>query len=114
MKKIISALLVLIMVLSLCTAAFAEETKYAEWVYNGNFVDLDTADPYGGTSAQTESFTNMTFDTVVYNNPETGAIDPELAYKWEGNEDNTEWTFWLEENVYFHNLPRTPFVFGLA
>jgi len=103
MKKIISALLVLIMVLSLCTAAFAEETKYAEWVYNGNFVDLDTADPYGGTSAQTESFTNMTFDTVVYNNPETGAIDPELAYKWEGNEDNTEWTFWLEENVYFHN-----------
>lgn len=102
MKKMISLLLVLAMVLTFGVTAFADE-QYAEWIYNGRVGDLDTADPYGGTSSQTEWFTNMTFDTVVYNNPETGAIDPELAYKWEANEDNTEWTFYLEENVYFHN-----------
>ncbi len=90
------------------TAAVSEtanntEPQYAEWLYNGRVGDLDTADPYGGTSSQTEWLTNMTFDTVVYNNPETGEIDPELAYKWEGNEDNTEWTFYLEEGVTFHN-----------
>lgn len=79
------------------------DAKYAEWVYNGRVGDLDTADPYGGTSSQTEWFTNMTFDTLVYNNPETGAIDPELAHKWEPNEDNSEWTFYLEEGVTFHN-----------
>lgn len=124
MKKTLSLILAVVMILSLCGCGTSSEnvadstvvntdettvhsnggeTKYAEWVYMGRVGDLDTADPYGGTSAQTEWFTNMTFDTIVYNNPETGAIDPELAYKWEPNEDNTEWTFYLEENVYFHN-----------
>ncbi len=112
MKKLISLILVLVMVASLCACgkkpvdepnADNGEEKYSEWVYTGRVGDLDTADPYGGTSSQTEWFTNMTFDTVVYNNPETGAIDPELAYKWEANEDNSEWTFWLEKNVKFHN-----------
>ena len=114
MKKAVSVLLALIMLVGLvgCGAGDSGETnptanngevQYAEWVYNGRVGDLDTADPYGGTSSQTEWFTNMTFDTVVYNNPETGEIDPELAYKWEPNEDNSEWTFWLQEGVTFHN-----------
>ena len=103
MKKLISLLLAMVMLFSICGTVVAEDVKYSEWVYTGRVGDLDTADPYGGTSSQTEWFTNMTFDTVVYNNPETGEIDPELAYKWEANEDNTEWTFYLEENVYFHN-----------
>lgn len=112
MKKIISFALVAVMLLGLCACGQTGtqtggqgngEEKYAEWVYNGRVGDLDTADPYGGTSSQTEWFTNMTFDTVVYNNPETGAIDPELAKKWEPNADNSEWTFYLEENVSFHN-----------
>lgn len=112
MKKILSLILALVIVLGLCgctatdsnsTCANDGEVKYAEWVYQGRVGDLDTADPYGGTSAQTEWFTNMTFDTVVYNNPETGAIDPELATKWEPNADMTEWTFWLQKDVKFHN-----------
>ena len=126
MKRILSVLLATIMVLSLvaCGGGTKEEPKaeepkteqptdtkieepvgseYAEWVYIGMEKDLDTADPYGGTTAMTEWFTTMTFDTVIYNNPETGEIDPELAYKWEPNADNTEWTFYLEEDVYFHN-----------
>ncbi len=103
MKKFISLLLVLAMVMAFGATAFAEGEQYAEWVYNGRVGDLDTADPYGGTSSQTEWFTNMTFDTIVYNNPETGNIDPELAYKWEANEDNSEWTFYLVDNAYFHN-----------
>ena len=112
MKKLISLILVLVMVVSVCACgkkpvdepnADNGEVKYAEWVYHGRVGDLDTADPYGGTSAQTEWFTNMTFDTLVYNNPDTGAIDPELATKWESNEDKTEWTFWLQKDVKFHN-----------
>lgn len=113
MKKIVSLVLSLIMILSLCACGTSEQTPggenndgtqtYSEWVYLGRVGDLDTADPYGGTSSQTEWFTNMTFDTLVYNNPETGAIDPELAYKWEGSPDNSEWTFYLHDNVYFHN-----------
>ena len=103
MKKLLSMVLAIAMLLAASTSVLAEDVQYAEWVYNGRVGDLDTADPYGGTSSQTEWFTNMTFDTIVYNNPETVAIDPELAYKWEANEDNSEWTFYLEKNVYFHN-----------
>ena len=111
MKKLICLFLALIMMASLVACGKPKgdadegngEVKYSEWVYTGRVGDLDTADPYGGTSSQTEWFTNMTFDTLVYNNPETGEMDPELAKKWESNEDNTEWTFYLEENVLFHN-----------
>ena len=117
MKRILSFLMASIITLSLCACGASKEEpaknegestgsgepQYAEWVYLGQEKDLDTADPYGGTTSMTEWFTTMTFDTVVYNNPETGEIDPELAYKWEANEDNSEWTFWLEEDVYFHN-----------
>lgn len=109
MKKTVSLILAVVMIASFAACGKTEEKPstgnetYAEWVYCGRVGDLDTADPYGGTSSQTEWFTNMTFDTIVYNNPETGSIDPELAYKWEANEDNSEWTFYLEENVYFHN-----------
>ena len=113
MKKTISLILALVMLFGICgcsvnnpnetTEGANGEVKYAEWVYLGQEKDLDTADPYGGTTSMTEWFTNMTFDTVIYNNPETGEIEPELAYKWEGNEDNSEWTFYLNEGVTFHN-----------
>ena len=111
MKKIISLLLVLVMVLSFagCTPANKKdpqnngETKYAEWVYYAFPANVNSVDPYGNTGASTEMITNITFDTLVYNNPETGAIDPELATKWESNKDMSEWTFWLEKNVKFHN-----------
>lgn len=114
-KKLIALFLAAatLFALSACTAtapnaddgtdAPAGDAKYAEWVYTGRVGDLDTADPYGGTSSQTEWFTNMTFDTLVYNNPETGEIDPELATKWEHNNDNSEWTFYLKDGVTFHN-----------
>lgn len=107
MKRFLFVLIAAVMLLTSCGRGTGNVggsvDGYAEWVYLGRVGDLDTADPYGGTSSQTEWFTNMTFDTVVYNNPETGAIDPELAKRWESNADNSEWTFYLEENVYFHN-----------
>jgi len=77
--------------------------KYEEWVWGHYGSDLDTADPYGSTSAQHQMFTNMTFDVVTYVDADTGELMPELAYKWEPNADNTEWTFYLEEGVVFHN-----------
>ena len=111
MKKILCLILSLIMLSGLAACGNrsissdpnAPESGYAEWIYCARSGDLDTADPYGGTSSQTEWFTNMTFDTLVYNNPETGTIDPELATSWEGNADNTEWIFHLAKGVKFHN-----------
>lgn len=106
MKKLVAFAMAVLMLLSVCACKQNEDEKtgeYAEWVYCARSGDLDTADPYGGTSSQTEWFTNMTFDTLIYNNPETGNIDPELATSWEGSADNKEWTFHLQEGVTFHN-----------
>ena len=130
MKKMIAALLAVMMLLSLCacstngnvtetTGANVEateapnaeveateangETQYAEWVYSATPGDLESADPYGSTTARTQWLTNMTFNTLVYYNEETGEVEPELATKWEADETNTEWTFYLRDDVYFHN-----------
>lgn len=105
MKKTISVVLLSAMLFTLITAGTVAnaDTEYAEWVYSATPGDLETADPYGSTTARTMWLTNMTFDTLVYNNAETGEIDPELAYKWESNEAQDEWTFWLRDDVYFHN-----------
>lgn len=103
MKKLISLLLALVMLFSVCSTVMAEDVKYSEWVYYAFVGDVDSFDPYGNSGARTEMITNMTFDTIVYNNPETGNIDPELANKWESNDEMTEWTFYLEKDVKFHN-----------
>lgn len=113
MKKTILIITLVSMIFSLCacgakdtqgaTNTVGEGTQYAEWVYSATPGDLDSADPYGSTSARTEWLTNMTFDTLVYYNEETGEVEPELATKWEPNATNDEWTFWLREDVYFHN-----------
>ena len=106
MRKVILAMLLMTMLLSACatkTELAAENAKYAEWVYSATPGDLESADPYGSTTARTDWLTNMTFDTLVYNNTDTGEIEPELATKWESNEAQDEWTFHLRDDVYFHN-----------
>ena len=80
-----------------------EGTEYEEWVWISSSVELDSADPHNRTASMSEQLTTLTFDTVTYLDPKTGELMPELAYKWEGNTDNTEWTFYLEEGVTFHN-----------
>ncbi|MBR5236734.1 MAG: ABC transporter substrate-binding protein [Clostridia bacterium] len=112
MKKIMILLLSTILIFTVCACGNSgnsgageagTEGNYAEWVYSATPGDLDSADPYGSTSARTEWLTNMTFNTLVYYNEETGEVEPELATKWDSNEAKDEWTFWLRDDVYFHN-----------
>jgi peptide/nickel transport system substrate-binding protein len=42
------------------------------------------------------------YDSLVWFG-EGGTIDPQLAESWEVNEDGTEYTFYLREDVVFHN-----------
>ncbi|MBQ7796870.1 MAG: ABC transporter substrate-binding protein [Lachnospiraceae bacterium] len=97
------------------TAAAIEENKgevgtadaaveYEESAIIGYWFDLDTADPYGSTTAAQQFFTNFTFDTVTFNNPDTGEIEPRLAKEWKDvNGDGLVWDFTLQEGVKFHN-----------
>ena len=44
-----------------------------------------------------------TLDYAIGIHPTTSEYVPELAYKWEANDDLSEWTFWLREGIQFHN-----------
>ncbi|MDE2844662.1 MAG: ABC transporter substrate-binding protein, partial [Chloroflexota bacterium] len=44
-----------------------------------------------------------TLDYAIGIHPTTSEYVPELAHKWEANDDLSEWTFWLREGIEFHN-----------
>ena len=106
-RRALALVLMLLLVVSLnagCTKNDNVSIQTAsDWVYQGRVGDIDSFDPYGSTSSVCDWFTNMTFDTLIYNNSDTQEIEPVLAKSWETNEDNTEWTFYLQEGVTFHN-----------
>ena len=82
----------------------SKEVEYEKTVYIGYHFDLDTADPYGSATSAQRFYSNYTFDTVVYNNPDTGEVEPRLATEWKDvNGDGKVWEFKLREGVKFHN-----------
>ena len=62
----------------------------------------DTLDPQASPATLTFQVTRSIFDTLVEPN-EDGEIVPALARDWDVNDSATEWTFYLEEDVVFHN-----------
>lgn len=112
MKRTIALLLTLVMSISLfvgCGAAEKEqeetgEVVYAETVYFGSPFDLDSADPYGGTSSPTHNFTNATHSVLIKTDYITGELVGVLAQSWDDvNGDGTAWRLHLRENVKFHD-----------
>jgi peptide/nickel transport system substrate-binding protein len=65
--------------------------------------DLESPDPYGGTSAGIAMMTNTTFNTLIVNEV-GGGTTPELATEWKDvNGNGTVWDIKLRDNVTFHN-----------
>ncbi len=81
-----------------------ETATYRDTVYTCYVADLDSADPFGSTSAQHQIYTNLTFDVLTVNNPDTGELDPQLAIKWEDIDgDGLNWKISLVENAVSHD-----------
>ncbi|MFP4643735.1 MAG: ABC transporter substrate-binding protein [Spirochaetales bacterium] len=76
-----------------------EETDSLSVAMSGN---PDTLDPQASPATLTFQVTRSIFDTLVEPD-ENGEIVPALAHDWDVNDDATEWTFYLEEDVVFHN-----------
>ncbi len=104
MKKLV--LLVMALTLALCCFGLSFAEEYKETFYTAYGGDLDTADPYGSASGQSQFFTNLTFDTLTYVNADTGEICPELAVAWEDISeagDGGDWKVELAQGVKFHD-----------
>ena len=81
-----------------------EGAKYEETVYSAYQADLMSPAPYDSGEAVVSFFTNMTFRTATFNNPDTGELEGILAEKWEDvNGDGKTWDITLKPGVKFHD-----------
>ncbi|MDT0682003.1 ABC transporter substrate-binding protein [Roseicyclus sp. F158] len=97
-------------ILSLSTAltVLAANPTLADGVlkYGMAAQDLGTMDPHRATTTPDKPITGWLFNGLVRFAPgsdDIGALEPDLAESWESNEDGTEWTFKLREDVEFHH-----------
>ncbi len=102
MKRTITIGAVLMVLATIPVLGFGtaeEEPGRLSMALSGN---PDTLDPQASPATLTFQVTRSIFDTLVEPD-EDGEIVPSLARDWDVNEDATEWTFYLEEDVVFHN-----------
>ncbi|HEC36317.1 MAG TPA: ABC transporter substrate-binding protein, partial [Anaerolineae bacterium] len=60
-------------------------------------------DPHINASSELGIPLTSVYDTLVYQNPETGEFVPGLAERWEVSEDGRVYTFYLKRGVTFHD-----------
>ena len=60
-------------------------------------------DPFYATDGETFRVTRQMFEGLVGIKPGTAEVVPELATEWTPNEDGTQWTFTLRDDVKFHD-----------
>lgn len=60
-------------------------------------------DPFYATDGETFRVTRQMFQGLVGIEPGTAEVVPELATEWTPNDDGTEWTFELRDDVTFHD-----------
>jgi oligopeptide transport system substrate-binding protein len=72
-------------------------------LYNFAQGDPDHIDPALAGVVQGAQITEMLFDGLTTDDPETSEIVPSVAESWESNADGDEWTFQIREGVTFTN-----------
>ena len=60
-------------------------------------------DPFYATDGETFRITRQMFEGLLGIEPGSAEVVPELATDWESNEEGTEWTFTLRDDVTFHD-----------
>jgi len=88
-----------------CTSRQAQ--KPTRIVYGLTLAPVSGFDPHIGASSELGIPLTSVYDTLVYQDPETGAFVPGLAERWEVSDDGRTYTFYLRSDVHFHD--GTPF-----
>lgn len=102
MKKLLSLMLVVAMVATLCSVTAMADPGYKKDIRIGTLADLTVACRYAGTATVTTQTCNSTFNGLVAIQTDGTAV-AELATDWSSNDTATEWTFTLREGVKFHD-----------
>jgi len=62
-----------------------------------------TLDVHRQTTRMTRKLQYLMNDPLIHQHPETLEYIPGLAHDWEVSDDELTWTFYLRDDVYFHN-----------
>lgn len=101
MKKSVSWLIIITMIVSLFTGCSKETSASYEDVYYSSFsTEYKTLNPYNLSSTSAYTMVANSIDGLVEND-KYGMIVPSLAESWTNNEDFTVWTFKLREGVFW-------------
>lgn len=117
MKKLIPLLLSFTLVFSLlagCGSAGTSDSGQAQ--DGGSSADGDqkvlyhayASQPYITLDPRIENSNGVmvlhnVYETLTHYNDQTGEVEPLLATEWSSNDDGTEWTFKIREDVKFHD-----------
>lgn len=111
MKKIVYFLLIPVLA-TLISCGTKEEDQRPRSQKNGGVVrmnllnDVLTLYPPKINNFSTLSVSNQIYEGLVKINPKTLKVEPAIASSWESNPENTEYTFHIRQNVYFHTTEK--------
>jgi len=79
------------------------KAAHASNLTTATIADPKTFNPILVTDNASNEAIGDLFDLLVRTNPKTNEVEPALAERWERNEDGTQWTFFLREDVKWHD-----------
>jgi len=85
------------------TGTAPEATQFQRTVTIGVSTDMPSNMPFGDPNIQTSIMTYSTFNELVRVDTSDWSVHPELAHSWEHNADSSVFTFFLRDDVVFHN-----------
>ncbi len=108
-KRIVTVTLFIIVGigLSACSEAETVPTREPSRLIYGLTLAPSGIDPHVNASSELGIPLTNVYDTLVYQDPETGEFVPGLAERWEISDDGLTFTFHLRHDVSFHD--GTPF-----
>jgi len=99
----VTVTIIVVLILSLSFTVSAEEGTYGGTLVYGRGNDSVSLDPINTTDGESFKVTQQIYDTLLMYKPGTTEPVSCLAKDWEVTEDGKKWTFYLRENINFHD-----------
>jgi peptide/nickel transport system substrate-binding protein len=99
----ITTLLFLVLLLGLGLIACTDQSNQKDSIVYGLTLSPSGIDPHINASAELGIPLSSVYDTLIFQDPETGEFVPGLADSWTISSDGLTYTFVLREDVVFHD-----------
>lgn len=102
-----AALLFVLSILVSCSGMNQTTQDTVNRIVYGLSISVTGIDPHINQSSELGIVLRQVYDTLVYRDPETGDFVPGLAHSWDISDDGLNYTFFLRDDITFHD--GTPF-----